>query len=758
MEQEQLGPFRLGKRLGRGGMGTVYAAVHVETGEVAALKVLAPGVAAEEGFRERFRAEIDSLKKLNHPNIVRILGHDADHLYYSMELVEGRSLEEALAAGQRFTWQQVVDIGIQVCRALKHAHDRGVIHRDLKPANLLLAEDGTVKLSDFGIAKLFGATGLTADGGVVGTAEYMAPEQADGRPVTYRADLYSLGGVLYALLAGRPPFRARSLVEMLQMQRFAEPEPVRRFAPDVPEELEQILASLLAKEPENRIPTAFALTRRLEMLRDGHAQRLASGEPPSGSATDFDLDSPPRPDELGETRADDEYRIAGEPPPPLSDEQLRARMERNDLGLTEDLTAGADIPLKPPTRRTAPAKATQAEGARGTIPGRPGRKFLKVDHDALRREELTQPEGHGISWQTGLLAAALLLVGLATWYYLQPPSADRLYQRIREAAQHEDPERLVSVERELATFLSTYQDDKRRAEVAAYQQQLDEYRWERRFHLRIKTRAGRENLPPIEQAYVEATYYEAIDPELALRKLEGLLDLYGDLTGNPCVQVARKRAAELRRKVAMATRDQLELIQQRMDHARALMDAGESEAARRIWRGVVELYADRPWAADQVARARQYLAADMLTPPTQPEHPAADPQNPPATPPSQAIPYPLPGGGHKPIGEHPPASHAPSDDAPSDDAPTDDSPTDHAPSDEAPSDEAPANHAPRDEPAADDTSSHDGSTNAAPTNAAPSNLLSGQAIARNAASGGDAGRPTALQGEGITPARIEEQP
>ena len=623
MEQELLGPYRLGKRLGRGGMGTVYAAVHTETGEAAALKVLSPGIAQEEGFRERFRAEIDSLKKLNHPNIVRILGHDADHLFYSMELVEGRSLEECIASGQRFSWQQVVDIGIQVCRALKHAHDRGVIHRDLKPANLLLAEDGTIKLSDFGIAKLFGTTGLTADGGVVGTAEYMAPEQADGRPVTYRADLYSLGGVLYALLAGRPPFRARSLLEMLQMQRFAEPEPVRRYAPGVPEELEQILASLLAKDPEDRIPTAFALARRLEALRDGVAVReTSSAPPPPASSAPVDLDHPPQADEVGETRADDGYRVAGEPPPPLSEEQLRARLNRDELGLTEDLSAAAEIPIKPPAPRTAAAKATRGSSSRSTTPGTAGRKFLPVDHEALRRrEELTQPEAHAFSWQTGLLAAALLAIGLVTWYYLQPPSADKLYERIRAAAQHQDPERLLDVERELATFLSTYQDDKRRPEVAAYQQQLDEYRWERRFHLRIKTRAGRENLTPIEQAYVEATNYEAIDPERALRKLEALLHLYGDFSGNPCVQVARKRAAELRRKLAIAARDHLDLIQQRMEHAQALLQSGDHQGARRIWQGVVEMYADRPWAAEPVATARQYLAAEPPQTTTEPQTP-----------------------------------------------------------------------------------------------------------------------------------------
>src|SRR5215469_8738154 len=166
VQLERLGPYTIGRKLGRGGMGTVYAAVNAETGEPAAVKVLSAALAQEEGFRERFEAEIESLKKLHHPNIVQLFGYGEQdgHHFYGMELVRGRSLEEELLAGRTFDWREVTELAIQVCRALKHAHDRGVIHRDIKPANLLLADDGTLKLSDFGIAKLFGNTGLTADG------------------------------------------------------------------------------------------------------------------------------------------------------------------------------------------------------------------------------------------------------------------------------------------------------------------------------------------------------------------------------------------------------------------------------------------------------------------------------------------------------------------------------------------------------------------------------------------------------------------
>ena len=271
MQFEKLGPYRLSKKLGQGGMGAVYEGLDTTTGAAAAVKVLSPQLAGDEGFRIRFQAEIESLKKLRHPNIVRLLGYGEEKgsLFYAMELVRGSSLEDELRAGRRFDWREVTDLAIKLCRALKHAHDSGVIHRDIKPANLLLSEDGQIKLSDFGIARLFGNTRLTSDGGVLGTAEYMAPEQADGRVVTDRCDQYSLGGVMYALLAGRPPFRAGTLLEMLQLQRYAEPEPVRRYAPATPVELDQIIGQLLEKDPQRRFANALILGRALESMQRG---------------------------------------------------------------------------------------------------------------------------------------------------------------------------------------------------------------------------------------------------------------------------------------------------------------------------------------------------------------------------------------------------------------------------------------------------------------------------------------------------------
>ena len=244
-----------------------------------AVKLLSPALATDATFRERFSSEIESLKKLRHPNIVQLYGYGEQdgQLYYSMELIEGSNLQEELRRGRRFTWRDVTQIAIDVCAALKHAHDHGVIHRDLKPANLLYTQDDRVKLLDFGIAKLFGNTGVTT-GSVMGTADYMAPEQAEGRAVGPRTDLYSLGSVMYALLAGRPPFVGKSVPEVVHKVRFEPPIPVSRIAADVPVELDHLIEQLLEKNPQKRIPTALATAHRLKAMEHALSVRREASD------------------------------------------------------------------------------------------------------------------------------------------------------------------------------------------------------------------------------------------------------------------------------------------------------------------------------------------------------------------------------------------------------------------------------------------------------------------------------------------------
>ncbi len=276
MTANRLGPWVIDEELGRGGMGCVYLA-HREPAaegapERAAVKVLAAQLAAESGFQERFRREIDILRQLDHPHIVRFYesGVEDGRYWYAMEHVPGPSLEEVREKQGRLPWQEVLDVALQVTPALKHAHDRGIIHRDLKPSNLLRAESGeqagTVKLTDFGIARLFASDHLTITGSVVGTAEYLSPEQAMGKPVTKRSDLYSLGVVLYTLLTGKTPFEGEPL-ELLHKHRYAQFERPSRLVSGLPPDLEAVVCELLEKEPEKRPPDAGVLYRRLDSLR-----------------------------------------------------------------------------------------------------------------------------------------------------------------------------------------------------------------------------------------------------------------------------------------------------------------------------------------------------------------------------------------------------------------------------------------------------------------------------------------------------------
>jgi len=619
MQFDQLGPYRIVRSLGRGGMGVVYEGVHLETDEPAAVKLLSASLARVEDFRDRFAAEIATLRKLNHPNIVRLFGfgEQDERLFYAMELVDGASLEKLLVRRRPFAWREVAEIAVQVCAALRHAHDRGVIHRDIKPGNLLLDRQGQVKLSDFGIARLFGNAQITNPGSVMGTAEYMAPEQAEGAPAGPRSDLYSLGAVMYALLAGRPVFQGRSLVEILQKQRYEAPEPIRQLAPDVPVAMEQIIGQLLEKSPEKRIRTPTVLSKQLSaMLRalapDGEPATVA-GEAPEVADSD-PYEPQPAVAQPGESRGSlplPPTRVSGEALDPPDESQLGREPPQDAaapeaVGMSETLATDAFEGLAPAEPRPKTAQEAAAPG-----------HFTPVSEEDLDRVEVEPVRPALISLQTWVLIVALVAGGLLTWYLLQPPDADTLYDRIVETTSGGSIEALRSAEDDIDEFLARYSRDPRADQVRRFRQEIDLYDLERKFELRARGFTGTEGLLPIERAYLSAIRHARLDPDAGIVKLQALVDLYGpgvDLSGREglCVEGARRRLERLHQQIDEQAPAHLAMIQQRLKKAEQLR-ADKPQEAEKIYRGVVELYADKPWAAAPVRKAREAL--EELNPP-----------------------------------------------------------------------------------------------------------------------------------------------
>ena len=242
MHPPQFGPYRVVRLLGQGGMGAVYEATDIATGQTVAIKTLPPHLAGNQTLRARFQSEIDTLISLRHPGIAQLLGFgEQDGLpFFAMEFVGGRTLEELLRSGRRFSWQDTVAVTREMLLALKSAHDHGVVHRDLKPANLMFpaAPGGGfhVKLTDFGIALIAGDDALTRTGDVVGTLAYMAPEQADGSPVSGQSDLYSLALVLYEAFSGVNPIRAPGAAATARRVGTRLP-PLSQLRPELPQQI-----------------------------------------------------------------------------------------------------------------------------------------------------------------------------------------------------------------------------------------------------------------------------------------------------------------------------------------------------------------------------------------------------------------------------------------------------------------------------------------------------------------------------------------
>jgi serine/threonine-protein kinase len=262
------GRYRILRRLGSGGMADVYCAEDTHLGREVALKVLHRRFAQDQEFVERFRREAKSAAGLQHPNVVGVYdrGEHEGTYYIAMEHLPGRTLKEIVEQEAPLPQEQVISLGVQILRAAGFAHRHGVIHRDFKPHNVIVDDAGQAKVTDFGIARA-GASEMTETGSIMGTAQYLSPEQAQGHAVTAASDLYSIGVMLYEMLAGRLPFEGDSAVSVALKHLSEQPPPLSQFRPDVNPALESVVMAALAKDPARRWQSAEEFAAALEAAR-----------------------------------------------------------------------------------------------------------------------------------------------------------------------------------------------------------------------------------------------------------------------------------------------------------------------------------------------------------------------------------------------------------------------------------------------------------------------------------------------------------
>jgi serine/threonine-protein kinase len=575
---ENLGPYKIERLIGRGGMGAVYEGVHRKTGARHAVKTLALGLTDDEGFRQRFEVEILSMKDLAHTNIVRLIsqpGADGVPLYlmeqqgllfYAMELVDGRNLHELLTERGRLPWREVVDIALQACGALKHAHAHGTIHRDIKPANLVIDRNGHVKLTDFGIARFFEVSHLTMPGGVIGTADFMSPEQADGKTVDATTDMYSLGAVMYALMSGNPPFTGRTAADVIIRLKSEVAKPICDVVPDVPAELGMIVDQLLAKASADRVPTLRLLENRLNATLHGLARSdELMQEPPqdkgeSSSSAPNSLDRPRIDDdddtfvgshdaEPGKTAPVDEQPTSAantpdsQTPEEGKDEAPTESGPARDTGLHEGTdggtassgtgggdTGGGDTGGSGPIDSGydddgATGRPTISEdGSYTMVDLRQGRSTgIRIDEEAFKRKS---PVLSVVS--TVVLLAGLLGVAYGVFYLAQPPPPETLFAEIANVTRDRSPQKYNDVRREMEQFVAHYEAHEKGPLVRAMLDDHDGFRRWKSLKRSARLNGGNESLSEPKRSYLEAMRQRSSDPGEAIKRLTAFVEKWHD--------------------------------------------------------------------------------------------------------------------------------------------------------------------------------------------------------------------------------------
>jgi len=246
-------------------MGTVYRARDMALGRVVALKMLSTELASEEELHRRFEREVEAIGRLNHPNIVTVydMGDSEGQLYMAMELLEGEDLRSLIEQQADIPMAERVRIMLQICDGVGYAHARGVVHRDLKPANIFVMTDGRVKILDFGLARVASKATITKRGVILGTPDYMSPEQSMGKPIDHRSDLFSAGSVFYEFLTRDKPFKGKTLHAVLYQIISEAPDPLLTLNPELPARLAAVVHRMLQKDPEARYPSMEDVARDL---------------------------------------------------------------------------------------------------------------------------------------------------------------------------------------------------------------------------------------------------------------------------------------------------------------------------------------------------------------------------------------------------------------------------------------------------------------------------------------------------------------
>lgn len=636
---EYLGPYKVERTLGRGGMGSVYKGVHARSGEVVAIKVIAAGVASQPRFRRRFEAESQTLQRLKHPNIVSLkgVGEERGLLFYTMEYVDGDSLHDLLRKYKKLPYEDVVEIGIQTTAALKHAHDLGIIHRDLKPANLMIDRHGRVKLTDFGIAKLFGSDDMTAVGAVLGTADYMPPEQAEGKSVTVKSDLYSLGAVLYALVCGKPPFSGKSIPEVLYAVRYNPVTRLEEQVPEVPRDLSELVHQLLEKEPSRRPPTAMVVGNRLKALQQGLKKlKQSKSEPADGTRVESTrVASELTSLDLSDVE-DEELRLTHEEP--LSQARTDDSLPLDVLGTHERQTALAaddlvegllpskiqegnqpDAVAKPGNDLTRKGAAqvvhlenSESDNERTAVAG-PSRytpvTAASESPFTLSEAHDEQPEHAWIQYVSvaGMLVLLAGAIGFG-WWMLQPLPADRLYEEIMQASDSGDVGQLFTVKSEIDEFLKRFPDDERSNEVLVLSEELELARSSNNLQ-RKASRRGQQEMTAVEQAFLDCMQARSQDWQLAQAKLAAFVDVFGSLENLPrgeqkLVDLARYAMKQSESGVMADVSPAAKQLETVIRAAETSLSPVQLQA---YYRDVLLLYADKPWASEQIKRIRDKL-------------------------------------------------------------------------------------------------------------------------------------------------------